>query len=349
MPEPFDAILLLSFGGPEGTDDVMPFLQNVLRGKNVPQSRMEQVAHHYYQFGGVSPINGHCRELLEALRPELDEHKISLPLYWGNRNWHPMLEDTLRKMAADGVKNALAFVTSAYSSYSSCRQYLEDIERASAIVGDTAPRITKLRAFYNHPNFLDVNVDNVRLALNSLPAEHQGSAHIAFTAHSIPAAMASNCAYQAQLEEAASLIAARVGVGNFKLVYQSRSGPPTQPWLEPDICDHLRTLHSQDVKSVVVAPIGFISDHMEVMYDLDTEARDLCAELGLEMARAATAGCDPRFVSMIRLLVEEKLDQSSPKLFTGALGLPRSDCPASCCLSGASATASGRPGSTQSP
>jgi ferrochelatase len=334
MPEPYDAILLLSFGGPEGNDDVMPFLQNVLRGKNVPLSRMEQVAHHYYQFGGVSPINGHCRELLQALESELDEHQISLPIYWGNRNWHPMLEDTLSKMASDGIKNALAFVTSAYSSYSSCRQYLEDIERASAIVGDTAPRIIKLRAFYNHPNFIDVNVDNVKSALDSLPIELRADVHIAFTAHSIPLGMSNNCAYAAQLEDTSALVASRVGVDRFKLVYQSRSGPPTQPWLEPDICDHLRELNSQGVKSVVVAPIGFISDHMEVIYDLDKEAKELASELGLSMTRANTAGCDPRFIQMVRLLIEEKLDETQPKLFTGELGLPKSDCPATCCLSG---------------
>ena len=346
MPEPYDAILLLSFGGPEGKDDVIPFLQNVLRGKNVPISRMEQVAHHYYQFGGISPINGHCRELLEALRPELDKHKISLPLYWGNRNWHPMLEDTLSEMAADGIRNALAFVTSAYSSYSSCRQYLEDIERASATVGDTAPKITKLRAFYNHPNFIGVNVDNVRKALDALPTELRSEAHIAFTAHSIPLGMSNNCAYEAQLQDASALVATRAGVDNFKLVYQSRSGPPTQPWLEPDICDHLRELHSRGVKSVVVAPIGFISDHMEVIYDLDTEAQALASELGLSMSRAQTAGCDSRFIQMIRLLIEEELDESRPKLFTGQSGVPENDCPATCCLSGAQ-TAGTRPSTTQ--
>jgi ferrochelatase len=347
MLEPYDAILLISFGGPEGKDDVIPFLQNVLRGKNVPLSRMEQVAHHYYQYGGISPINGHCRELLQSLRPELDEHKISLPLYWGNRNWHPMLEDTLSQMAADGIKNALAFVTSAYSSYSSCRQYLEDIERASAIVGDTAPKVKKLRAFYNHPNFIDVNVDNVRKALDALPAELRSEAHIAFTAHSIPLGMSNNCAYEAQLLDASAMVATRVGIDNFKLVYQSRSGPPTQPWLEPDICDHLRQLHARGVKSVIVAPIGFISDHMEVIYDLDNEARTLASELGLSMTRAQTAGCDPRFIQMIRLLIEEELDTTRSKLFTGDLGVPKSDCPATCCLSGASTVGAGRPSATQ--
>jgi ferrochelatase len=258
-----------------------------------------------------------------------------------------MLEDTLSQMAADGIKNALAFVTSAYSSYSSCRQYLEDIERASAIVGDTAPKVKKLRAFYNHPNFIDVNVDNVRKALDALPAELRSEAHIAFTAHSIPLGMSNNCAYEAQLLDASAMVATRVGIDNFKLVYQSRSGPPTQPWLEPDICDHLRQLHARGVKSVIVAPIGFISDHMEVIYDLDNEARTLASELGLSMTRAQTAGCDPRFIQMIRLLIEEELDTTRSKLFTGDLGVPKSDCPATCCLSGASTVGAGRPSATQ--
>jgi ferrochelatase len=213
-------------------------------------------------------------------------------------------------------------------------------------VGDTAPKVTKLRAFYNHPNFIDVNVDNVRKGLDALPAELRSEAHIAFTAHSIPLGMSNNCAYEPQLQEASALVAARVGADNFKLVYQSRSGPPTQPWLEPDICDHLRDLHSRGVKSVVVAPIGFISDHMEVIYDLDTEAQNLASELGLSMTRARTAGCDSRFIQMIRLLIEEKMDSTSPKLFTGESGVPMSDCPITCCLVGAT-IGPGRPSAIQ--
>ena len=342
MPGTYNAILLVSFGGPEGNSDVIPFLQNVLRGKNVPESRLEQVAHHYYQFGGVSPINAHCRALIQALREELVRHGIDLPIYWGNRNWHPMLEDTMRQMAADGVSNALAFVTSAYSSYSSCRQYLEDIERARRTVGDTAPKIDKLRAFYNHPNFIDVNAEKVGSALQAIAPERRREAHIAFTAHSIPTSMADNCRYAAQLEEAAGLVADKVHCKNWRLVYQSRSGPPTQPWLEPDICDHLRVLAGQGVKDVVLSPVGFISDHMEVIYDLDTEAKKLGDELGINVFRAATAGCDKRFIEMIRLLIEERL-KDGPKLCSGEQGPCQDTCPIDCCASGSNALSAGRP------
>jgi len=308
MKTDYDALLLVSFGGPEGMEDVIPFLENVLRGRNVPRERMLQVAHHYEMFGGVSPINQQNRDLIAALRKEFDAHGPPLPIYWGNRNWHPLLPDTLAHMAQDGIKNALAFVTSAYSSYSSCRQYLQNISDAQAAVGPTAPRVEKLRVFYNHPLFIEANVDHIRAALAQLE-----DVNLVFTAHSIPESMAVNCDYAAQLAEAGGLIAGALGMKTWQLVYQSRSGSPSQPWLGPDIVEHLRTLHGEGVRNVVVAPIGFVSDHMEVVYDLDVEARKVADELGMKMVRAATAGTHPAFVRMIRELVMKRIDNTAPE------------------------------------
>ncbi|HET6975809.1 MAG TPA: ferrochelatase [Pyrinomonadaceae bacterium] len=302
----FDALLLVSFGGPEGMDDVMPFLENVLRGRNVPRERMLQVAHHYEMFGGVSPINQQNRNMIAALQKELDENGPRLPIYWGNRNWHPLLPDTLAQMTRDGIKNALAFVTSAYSSYSSCRQYLQNISDAQAAVGTNAPRVEKLRVFYNHPLFIQANVDHVRTVLAQF--ENTEPVNLVFTAHSIPESMAVNCDYAAQLAETGGLIASAVGIKNWQLVYQSRSGSPMQPWLGPDISDHLRALHLDGITDVVVAPIGFVSDHMEVVYDLDLEAQKVAQELGMKMVRAATAGTHPAFVKMIRELLIERVE-----------------------------------------
>ena len=303
----FDAILVVSFGGPEGPDEVMPFLRNVVRGKNIPDERLQAVAHHYQLFGGISPLNGRNRQLIAALRAGLDEQQIDLPIYWGNRNWNPLLEDTVAAMAAAGVRRALAVVTSAYSSYSGCRQYLEDIERARAAVGAQAPLIEKIKVFYDQPGFLDANVDLLRQAVTKLDAESQGDVHVAFSAHSIPLSMANGCHYAEQLTHVAHIVASRLGIENWKLVFQSRSDPPTQPWLEPDIRDHLRSLHASGVKTVVVAPIGFISDHMEVIYDLDTEAAQLCAELGMNMIRSETVGTHPSFLKMIVALIIERI------------------------------------------
>jgi ferrochelatase len=331
MSEPYDALLVVSFGGPEGMDDVMPFLENVLRGRNVPRERMLGVAKHYELLGGVSPINGENRKLIAALTQELEAKGPHLPIYFGNRNWHPMLADTLRKMREDGVKNALAFVTSAYSSYSSCRQYLEDIERARLSVGPDTPRVQKLRAFYNHPGFIEANVANVWAALKQIPEERRSETQIAFTAHSIPESMARNCDYEMQLRETSQLIAEAAGFKNWRLVFQSRSGSPSQPWLGPDVSDHLRELQAGRPTDVVVAPIGFVSDHMEIIYDLDTEARALCQELGLNMVRAATAGTHPAFVEMIRELIVERIDPASPRRSLGTDG-PRADlCSPGCC------------------
>jgi protoporphyrin/coproporphyrin ferrochelatase len=330
-PSPVDAVLIVSFGGPEGMDDVMPFLENVLRGKNVPPERMRAVAQHYELFGGISPINSQNRLLIAALEKELKGKGPQLPVYWGNRNWHPMLSDTLRKMMDDGIKHALAFFTSAYSSYSGCRQYREDISRAQEQIGDKAPRIEKLRAFYNHPGFIEPNVENIRAAFGRIQEQRRENARIAFTAHSIPLAMASSCDYQAQLLETCRLVAEGVGRKNWRLVFQSRSGPPQQPWLEPDILDHLRESKESGTEDIVIAPIGFISDHMEVLYDLDTEARALCEQLGLNMVRASTVGTSPPFVEMIRELIEERIYPETPRRFLGSRGASHDVCATDCC------------------
>jgi ferrochelatase len=335
MNQPYDALLVVSFGGPEGLDDVMPFLSNVLRGRNVPEARMREVAHHYEMFGGVSPINEQNRRLIDSLKQELESKGPRLPIYWGNRNWHPLLADTIRQMRDDGVRSALAFVTSAYSSYSGCRQYREDIERAREAVGEGAPRVEKLRAFFNHPGFVGPNVENVLAALEQIPSERRASAHIAFTAHSIPTAMAAGCDYQTQLLETCRLVAEGAGHANWRLVFQSRSGPPTQAWLEPDICEHLRALKDSGATDVVVAPVGFISDHLEVIYDLDTEARQLAGELGIGMIRAATVGAHTEFISMIRELILERLDASTPRCALGAFPPGHDVCATDCCLPGA--------------
>lgn len=329
----YDAILVVSFGGPEGMDDVAPFLENVLRGKSVPRERMLAVAHHYELFGGVSPINQQNRDLIAALRRELDAHGPALPIYWGNRNWRPMLADTLRQMAADGVTHALAYITSAYNSYSGCRQYREDIARAQAEVGTAAPRVSALRKFYNHPGFIAANSDHVSAALEQLPPARRADAEIAFTAHSIPENMARGSAYEAQLLETARLVADTVGVARWKLVYQSRSGPPTQPWLGPDICDHLREARAAGVTDMVIAPIGFVSDHVEVIFDLDTEALQVAEAIGLRVVRAATAGVHPAFVTMIRELIVERTDGGARR-FLGTGGANHDECPLDCCLSG---------------
>ncbi|HEX6543159.1 MAG TPA: ferrochelatase [Ktedonobacterales bacterium] len=328
---PYDSILVVSFGGPEGMDDVMPFLENVLRGRNVPRERMLEVSHHYELFGGVSPINQQNRELIAGLRQSLDAHEITLPIYWGNRNWHPLLPDTLQEMAKDGRRHALAYITSAYSSYSGCRQYLEDIARAQAEVGPDAPEVSALRKFYNHPDFIRANVDRVRAALETIPEPRRSSAVVVFTAHSIPLSMAQNSRYVGQLRETARLIAETLNLPRWEMAYQSRSGPPSQPWLEPDIGDTLRVLSDGGVDAVVVAPIGFLSDHVEVLYDLDVEARQMADELGLTMARAQTVGTHPAFVDMIRQLIVERLQPGSERRFLGSQGAPSDTCDAECC------------------
>ena len=327
---PFDALLVISFGGPEGMDEVEPFLRNVLRGKRVPEARIREVAHHYRIFDGVSPINRRNRELIAAVRRELRRKGPDLPIYWGNRNWHPLLPQTLGEMAAAGVRKALAFVTSAYSSYSGCRQYLEDIRRAQEETGAPPPEIHKLRVFYNHPGFIESNRDRVRAALAQIPRSRRSRAQLLFTAHSIPLAMARGCDYEDQLRETCRLVALEAPRSAWSLAYQSRSGPPHQPWLEPDAGDQLARLASRGVQDVVVSPIGFISDHMEVVYDLDVELLDQARSLGLNLVRAATAGTHPAFVGMVGELVRERTE-GAERRYLGARAPGPDLCPRGCC------------------
>jgi ferrochelatase len=342
MPD-YDAFLLLSFGGPEGPDEVMPFLENVTRGRGIPPERLAEVAEHYQAYGGVSPINGQCRDMLAAIKAA----GLDLPAYWGNRNWHPFLEDTVRQMADDGVRRAVAFVTSAYSSYSACRQYRDDIERAVEAIGPRSPKIDKIRPYFNHPGFIEPFAANTAAALATLPADVRDDARLVFTAHSVPVGMAAVSGsvsagtampqavggrYAAELAEAARLITQRVRgeSAGFDLVWQSRSGPPSAPWLEPDICDHLRALASDGVSAAVVVPVGFVSDHMEVIHDLDTEARSVAESLGMGFARAAAPGSSQRFAQMVRELVAERT-AGEPGEALGAFGPAAGDCPADCC------------------
>ncbi|QDT16071.1 ferrochelatase [Alienimonas californiensis] len=329
----YDAILLTSFGGPEGPEDVIPFLENVLRGKPVPRERLLEVAEHYQSFGGVSPINQQCRDLIAALEPALKQAGVDLPVYWGNRNWEPMLPDTLKQMAADGVNRALALVTSSYSSYSGCRQYREDLCHAREAVGDEAPAIDKVRVWYNHPDWIAVNAERVRDALDDLPADVREHAHVAFTAHSIPNSMADTSDYARQLHETCRLVAEALEIpqDRWALVYQSRSGRPGDPWLEPDVCDHLEAVAAAGVRAAVVAPIGFVSDHMEVLFDLDEEARARAEELGLAYRRAGTAGTHPRFVSMLVELIRERLGEVPQKRAVGEFRPNHDVCPKNCC------------------
>ena len=338
--QPYDAFLLLGFGGPEGPDEVMPFLRKVTAGRNVPDERLVGVAEHYQHFGGVSPINEQNRALLSALEDEFATAGIELPLYWGNRNWRPWLTDTVAEMAADGVKRALVLATSATGGYSGCRQYRENLAESRLEVGTSAPELVKLRHFFNHPGFIAANVDRLQEALSGLPADQADAARLVFTAHSIPSSADASAGpqgglYSTQQRETARLIAEAVrGPGaEFDLVWQSRSGPPQVPWLGPDINDHLRTLAAAGESIVVNVPSGFVSDHLEVLWDLDTEAQETATELGMTLVRAGTAGIHPAFVGAIRELVQERLDGAA-KLSTGPMGPSWDQCPfdGGCCL-----------------
>lgn len=337
---PYDALLLVGFGGPEKPDDVVPFLENVTRGRGIPRERLEQVGKHYFLFGGRSPINDQNRALLAALRAE-----VGVPVYWGNRNWDPYLADALAEMAADGVTRAACFVTSAYSSWSSCRQYRENLYDAVAAVPG-APRLDKLRHYFNHPGFVAPVVDGVIAALDDLSADVRDGAHLAFVTHSIPTAMNETSgpdgggAYLAQhLDVAAEVVrqvAARRGVVHpHELVFCSRSGAPSTPWLEPDVNDHLEALHADGAPAVVIVPVGFVSDHMEVIYDLDTEAQETAERLGLPARRSATAGVDPRFVAAVGDLVRERAaaerGEDRPREAVGAIGPMWDACQPHCC------------------
>lgn len=357
---PYDALLLLSFGGPEGPEDVVPFLENVTRGRGIPRERLAEVGQHYFRFGGVSPINAQNRVLLDALRKDFAGNGLDLPVYWGNRNWAPYLVDALRELAADGRRRVLVLATSAYANYSGCRQYRENLAaaltrlREEGAPGAAELRLDKLRHFYNHPGFVAPMVDHTLAALAELPEQLRDGARLAFTTHSIPTALADSSgapddpargapggAYLAQHRETARLVAEAVaeasGVADrrWDLVFQSRSGSPRTPWLEPDICDHLAAVHAAGTPAVVMVPIGFVSDHMEVVYDLDTQAREAAEALGLPVSRARTVGADPRFAAAVRELVLERAasarGEHPARCALGALGPSHDLCPADCC------------------
>jgi ferrochelatase len=331
---PYDSLLIVGFGGPEKREDVMPFLENVVRGRNVPRERLLEVAEHYYHFDGISPINDQVRALIDALKPELERIGVHLPIYWGNRNWHPMLPDTMNAMTQAGHKKALAVVLAAYSSYSSCRQYRENVYAARDSVGESAPWVDKMRVYYNHPDFIAANVDRVREAIAQLPTEAHSRFHIAFTAHSIPSSMAGNCNYEIQLSETCRLIAEALELpaDRWKLVYQSRSGRPEDPWLEPDILDHVDTLGENGVRELIIHPVGFLSDHMEVLYDLDDEAKHACEERGMAMIRSQTVGTHPDFVRMMAELIKERITASPERRAIGRFGPNHDVCPVNCCM-----------------
>jgi len=329
----YDAILVVSFGGPEGPADVMPFLDNVLSGLNLPPLVKERIASRYARFGGVSPINGETRAFIAALETELREHGITLPVYWGNRNWHPFLADTLKKMEADGVRHAIAHITSTFSSYSGCRKYREDLYNATVEL-EKAPVIDKLRLGFNHPGFITAVMDRVDTALAELPEDRRDDATLLFTAHSLPESMAEHAPYVAQLTDACKLVAAGLEHAQWDLVYQSNNASYGEPWLEPDISDALRQLAEGSTKDVVVMPIGFVCDHMEIVLDLDVEAKAAAEEASLNMVRAATVGTHPAYISMVRELIEELLHPEKERLSLGGLGPTHDVCPADCCLSG---------------
>jgi len=328
----YDAILVVSFGGPEGMDEVMPFLDNVLRGKGVPDARKREVAHHYELFGGVSPINAQNRELVSLLSDGLRKKGVDLPVFLANRNSEPFIPDVLAECRQKGYMNLLTYVTSGFSCYSGCRQYRENLMAAQAEMDGEAPQFDKIRVFFNHPLFIETVTEKVGKAFRLLPEEDQPGARLVFTAHSIPMAMAQTSRYTEQLEESARLIAEGLGRSEWDLVYQSRSGPPSMPWLEPDICDHLDALKEQGVNSVVVSPLGFVSDHMEVLYDLDLEARDHAASIGMQYVRASTPGNDPRMVEMIVELIRERLEDWPERRTVGRLPAKHDVCPKDCCL-----------------
>lgn len=328
----YDALIVVSFGGPDGPDDVIPFLENVLRGKPVPRERMLEVAEHYQHFGGKSPINEQNLALIEALKKELKTNGPDLPIYFGNRNWHPLLPDTLEQMKKDGVRKALAFFTSGFSCYSGCRQYRENIASAQEVVGEGAPKIDLLRKFYNHPGFVEALADLTKQGIATLSQEGQAKNKALFCAHSIPQSMADHSRYEDQLKESSKLIAEAAGIEDWEVVYQSRSGAPGSPWLEPDVCDRIEELQKEDYRAVTVIPIGFISDHMEVLFDLDTEAVEKAQECGMEIARIATVGVHPKFVSMIAELARERMGLQTEKRALGTWGPSYDVCPPNCCL-----------------
>ena len=333
----FDALLLLSFGGPEGPEQVRPFLESVTRGRGVPPERLDAVAEHYHHFGGVSPINGINRALIEQLRLQLPD----LPVYFGNRNWDPYVEDAVAAMRDSGVRRAAVFTTSAWGGYSSCRQYVEDIARARAAAGVGAPELVKLRQYFDHPLFVEMYAEGIRAAYAELPAELRQDARLVFTAHSIPVAADQRhgpALYSRQVQYATRLVAAAVGTTDYDQVWQSRSGPPQVPWLEPDVGDHLNTLIESGTKAVIVCPIGFVADHIEVVWDLDNELAQQAADAGITVVRSATPGADPRFAQLAAELVSELRTGVAPVRVVGpdpvpgyGLSINGAPCSEHCC------------------
>jgi protoporphyrin/coproporphyrin ferrochelatase len=312
----FDAVLLLSFGGPEGPDQVRPFLENVTRGRNVPPERLDAVAEHYLHFGGVSPINGINLALITQLQAELD-----MPVYFGNRNWEPYVEDAVAAMRDNGIRRAAVFTTSAWGGYSSCSQYVEDIARARKATGPDAPELVKLRTYFDHPLFVEMFAESVAAAAATLPAELRADARLVFTAHSVPVAADERCGprlYSRQVAYATRLVAAAAGYADYDLAWQSRSGPPQVPWLEPDVADHLTALAAAGVRAVIVCPIGFVADHIEVVWDLDNELRSQAEEAGIALARATTPNADRRFARLAAGLIGELREGNSPARVSGA-------------------------------
>ncbi len=300
--QPFDAVLLISFGGPQGIGDVRPFLANVLRGRRVPMARVEEVVRHYELFGGVSPITSLTRRQAEGLQQRLAAANVPLPVYLGMRNWHPFLSDTLREMSHAGVRRAVGFIMAAHASYSSCEQYRENVLAARQTIRDAGladVEVTYVAGWHAHEGFVAANAGHVRDALERLPARSRPQARVIFTAHSIPVRMAERSTYREQLTESARQVAASAGVADWALVYQSRSGRPQDPWLEPDVCDYLRAAKAQGLKAAVLCPIGFVCDHVEVLYDLDHEAAEVAKEIALPLTRAGTVNDDPRFLDMM--------------------------------------------------
>ena len=325
----YDAVLVVSFGGPEGKDDVLPFLDNVMAGRPVPSAAKARIAERYYRFDGISPINAHTRAFIDALEQRLAAQGPALPIYWGNRNWQPMLGETGRQMATDGIRNALVYVTSLFSSYSGCRQYREDLYRALDDVPN-APRLHKLRSGYNHPHFIAAMVERVRDRLETVSPD----APILFTAHSLPVAMARHADYEAELNEACGLVAEAAGLADWHLAYQSNNARTGVPWLAPTVEDALLSIKKAGHRDVVVAPIGFVCDHMEVVLDLDVEAREYAAELGLTMTRAATVGAHPRYVGMVHDLIVERVSARAERQTLGSRAAKPDVCSPGCCLSG---------------
>lgn len=336
---PYDGVLLLSFGGPEGPDDVLPFLRNVTRGRGIPEERLVQVAGHYQRFGGRSPINDQNRALLAALRSELARRGLDVPFFWGNRNWHPLLPDALREAHEAGARRLLTLVTSAYSSYSGCRQYREDLAEALTVLAGEGRELAldKVRSYFNHPGFVEPVCEAAATALAALP----DGARLLFVTHALPVAAAATSgpdggAYRAQHLDLAALVATRVGrPGEADLAFCSRSGPPGQPWLEPDVNDRLAELHAEGATGVAVVPVGFVSDHLEVVYDLDVEARATAERLGVAFARAATPGTDPRFVRGLADLLLERAaaerGERPARPAEGSLTAGHDVCPVGCC------------------